>query len=167
MPNSYDIYLGGQRTANPDTRAFPSAPYNPNSVFKAAAHKTPINYAITRVLNPAPNSPIAPNGSPGDPALREWIDFQSTSGVPIVAGDILRTVVLPNGCLFQGFFWEVETPLAGFTFSVAFSRIGNAAYVPPAPVIPAGTIGTVLLAHSERCFCCIWFCGLRWCCVCS
>ncbi len=160
MPNSYDIYLGGQRTANPDTRAFPSAPYNPNSVFKAAAHKTPINYAITRVLNPAPNSPIAPNGSPGDPALREWIDFQSISGVPIVAGDILRTVVLPNGCLFQGFFWEVETPLAGFTFSVAFSRIGNAAYVPPAPVIPAGTIGTVLLPTQSGCFCCIWFCGL-------
>lgn len=144
MANSYDIYLGGGRTTNPDTRMFPSAPYDPLSLIKSADHKGPNTYAITRVLDTSPTAPTTVNGSVGDAAVRNWIDFQSLS-VPLAAGDILRVVPLPNGQLFDGFYWEVENPLAGFTFSVAFSRIGNGSYVSGSHVIPNGTIGTVLL----------------------
>ena len=148
MPNSYDIYLGGGRTTNPDTREFPSAAYDPLALIKSAAHKGPNSFAITRVLDPSPTAPTTVNGNIGDAALRNWIDFQSLS-VPLAAGDILRVVPLPNGQLFDGFYWEVENPLAGFTFSVAFSRIGNAGYVAGSHVIPAGTIGTVLMASQS------------------
>lgn len=144
MPNSYDIYLGGGRTTNPDTRMFPSAPYDPLAAIKSADHKSPIAYALTRILDPSATAPVTVNGAVGDAALRNWIDFQSLS-VPLAAGDILRVVPLPNGQLFDGFYWEVENPVAGVTFSVAFSRIGNGAYVGGSHVIPAGTIGTVLL----------------------
>lgn len=145
MANSYDLYLGGGRTFNPDTRMFPSAPYNPTALIKAADHKNPIGYAITRVLDPSPTAPVTVNGSVGDPAFRNFIDYQTFSGIPIVQGDILRIVALPNGCLFDGLYWEVVNPLAGFSFSVGFSRIGNGAYVSGSQVIPNGTIGTILL----------------------
>ncbi len=145
MANSYDIYLGGGRTANPDTRALPSAPFNPLSQTKAAEHKNPIGYAITRVFSPAPSIPATANSAVGSDSVREWLDFQNLQGTPVVQGDILRLVTLPGGSLFWGFTWEIQNPLPGFQFSVAFSRIGNAAYVPGAKVIPNGTIGTVLL----------------------
>lgn len=146
MANSYDLYLGGRRTNNPDTSFFPSAPYDPTLLVKAAAHKSQIEYALTRVIDPSATSPITNDGTIGDPALRNFIDFQAlTAGIPIAQGDILRCVILPNGCLFQGFFWEVQTPLPGFSFSVGFSRIGNGAYVVGSKVIPNGTIGTILL----------------------
>lgn len=146
--HTYDIYLGGGRTANPDTRMFPSAPYNPLSLIKAADHKSPIGYAITRVLNPAPSAPITVNGAIGDSALRNFIDFQALT-IPVVALDILRLVALPNGCLFDGFYWEVESPLAGFAFSIGYARIGNGAYVGGANNVPDGTIGTILLATQS------------------
>lgn len=149
MANSYDVYLGGARTTNPDIRSLPSAAFNPLAQIKAAGHKNPIGYALTRVINPAPNASTTINGSTGDPAMRDWLDFQALSGVPVVQGDILRVVVLPGGSIFWGFTWEVENPLAGFAFSVAFSRIGNAAYVAGSQVIPNGTIGTVLLNNHS------------------
>lgn len=150
MANTYDLYLGGGRTANPDTRMFPSAAYDPLAIIKAADHKQPVNYAVTRVLNPSPNAPVAVNGMVGDPALRNFIDFQAfNQNTPIVATDILRVVALPNGCIFHGFYWEVEVPLDGFTFSVGFSRIGNGSYVSGAHTVPNGTIGTILLATQS------------------
>src|SRR6478752_3543450 len=127
MANSYDLYLGGGRTTNPDTRMFPSAPYDPLAEIKSAAHKAPIAYAITRVIDPSATAPVTVNGAVGDAALRNWIDFQSLS-VPLAVGDMLRIAPLPNGQLFDGFFWEVENPLAGFTFSIGYARIGNGAY---------------------------------------
>jgi hypothetical protein len=114
-------------------------------LIRPADHKAPIGYALTRVINPAPTAPVTKNGAVGDPALRNWLDFQKLNGSSVTQGDILRVAVLPGGCLFWGFFWEVETPLPGFSFSVAFSRIGNPAYVPGSTSIPDGTIGTVLL----------------------
>lgn len=148
MANTYDLYLGGGRTTNPDTRMFPSALYDPLALAKPAEHKNHIQYALTRVLNPAPSGPTTVNGTVGDPGLRNWIDFQALT-TPVAATDILRVVTLPNGCLFHGFYWEVEVPLAGFTFSVGFSRIGNGSYVGGAHTVPNGTIGTILLATQS------------------
>lgn len=150
--HTYDLYLGGARTANPDTRMFPSAPYNPMAAIKAADHKNPIGYAITRVLNPGPQAPVTVNGGVADQAVTNWINFQALT-VPVVATDILRLVALPNGCLFDGFYWEVETPLAGFTFSIGYSRIGNGSYVTGANNVPSGTIGTILLATQSGAAC--------------
>jgi len=150
MANTYDLYLGGGRTTNPDTRMFPSAAYDPLAVIKAADHKQPVDYAITRTFNNGPNSPIAVNGMVADAALRNFLDFQALNlSTPVVATDILRAVALPNGCLFHGFYWAVEQPLAGFTFSVGFSRIGNGSYVSGAHTVPNGTIGTILLATQS------------------
>lgn len=148
MAHTYDISLGGGRTANPDTRMFPSEAFNPLKLIKAANHKAPIGYALTRVLDPSPAAPATVNGGVSDAALRNYIDFQALS-TPIVAGDILRCVILPNGSLFDGFFWEVESPLAGFTFSVGLARIGNVSYVAGASSVPDGTIGTILLATQS------------------
>jgi hypothetical protein len=146
--HTYDLYLGGARTANPDTRMFPSAPYNPQARIKAADHKNPIGYAVTRVLNPGPQAPVTVNGAVADQAITNFLNFQALSN-PVVANDILRLVPLPNGCIFDGFYWEVETPLAGFTFSIGYSRIGNGSYVSGATTIPDGTIGTILLATQS------------------
>lgn len=150
MANTYDLYLGGGRTTNPDTRMFPSAPYDPLATIKSADHKQPVDYAITRVFNNGPTTPIAVNGMVADAALRNFLDFQAlTLSTPVVATDILRAVSLPNGCLFHGFYWEVQVPLAGFTFSVGYSRIGNGSYVGGAHTVPNGTIGTILLATQS------------------
>jgi hypothetical protein len=146
--HTYDLYLGGARTTNPDTRMFPSAPFNPLAAIKAADHKNPIGYAITRVINPGPQAPVTTNGGVADQAITNFLNFQALTR-PVVATDILRIVPLPNGCLFDGFYWEVETPLAGFTFSVGYARIGNGSYVGGANSIPDGTIGTILLATQS------------------
>lgn len=148
MAKTYDLYLGGARTTNPDTRMFPSAAYNPLATIKAADHKAPIGYAVTRVLNPGPQAPVTVNGGVADQALTNWLNFQALTA-PVVATDILRIVPLPNGCLFDGFYWEVENPLAGFTFSIGYSRIGNGSYVGGSNSVPDGTIGTILLATQS------------------
>ncbi len=148
MATTYDLYLGGARTVNPDTRMFPSAAYNPLARIKAADHKNPIGYAVTRVLNPGPQAPVTVNGAVADQAVTDFLNFQALTS-PVVAGDILRLVPLPNGCLFDGFYWEVETALAGFTFSIGYSRIGNGSYVGGASTVPTGTIGTILLATQS------------------
>jgi hypothetical protein len=158
MANTYDLYLGGDRTTNPDTRMFPSALYNPLALAKAADHKGPIGYALTRVLNPGPQAPVTVNGSVADQAITNFLNFQALTA-PVVATDILRLVTLPNGCLFDGFFWEVVTPLAGFTFSIGYSRIGNGSYVGGASSVPNGTIGTILLATQSGAACASGFVG--------
>jgi hypothetical protein len=146
--HTYDLYLGGGRTTNPDTRMFPSAEFNPLDLIKSSAHKTPVGYALTRVLNPGPQAPVTVNGAVADQAITNFLNFQALTA-PVVATDILTLVPLPNGSIFDGFYWEVETPLAGFTFSIGFARIGNSSYTTGDNTIPDGTIGTILLATQS------------------
>lgn len=146
MATTHDLYLGGGRTANPNTRMFPSARYNPMAVIRAADHKAPVSYALTRVFDP---TNLSVTNAMGDAAVREYIDALAADGTPLAVNDILTLVPLPNGCIFDGFYWEVERPLTGFSFSIGYARIGNGSYTPGAALVPSGTMGTVLLSSQS------------------
>jgi hypothetical protein len=76
-----------------------AAPFNQ---IGTAAHKGPIGYADTRLLD----------FTGPDHALAEFLRENS-----VVQGDVLGTILIPKNHLFLGFYYKVIDPVAGLSIT--------------------------------------------------
>lgn len=106
---TYELYVGGPGGGNNGTRSqFPSAPFNPDSdAFinsAVAAHKGPVGFNLTRVLDFGSTGAFSSSNSFG------LADFVRKN--PLVQGDKLGIIFVPPAHLLLGVAWEVESPMA-------------------------------------------------------
>lgn len=102
---THEIYVGGPPTRNYSQSMFPAVPFNeaaaPFNQIGVAAHKGPIGYADTRLLDFS-----------GDNALAEFLRENT-----VAAADVLGVVLIPKNVILLGFYYRVITPKAGVTLT--------------------------------------------------
>ncbi len=109
---THELYIGGPSTKNYSQAMFPAVPFvdtaAPFTLIGPAAHKGPIGYNDTRLLDFG-----------ADHALTEF-----SRNTTIAQGDVLGVVLIPKNMLFLGFYYKIVTPQAGLTLTPALR--GNA-----------------------------------------
>lgn len=102
---THELYIGGPPTRNYSQAMFPAVAFNeaaaPFNQIGMAAHKGPIGYADTRLLDFGV-----------DHALSEFVRENT-----VAQGDKLGVVLIPKNMLFMGFYYEIITPQAGLTLT--------------------------------------------------
>lgn len=101
---THELYIGGPPTRNYSQAMFPAVPFNADAAaFQVgpAAHKGPIGYADTRLLD---------FGS--DHALAEFMRENT-----VAQGDDLGVVLIPKDVLFLGFHYSILNPVEGLTLT--------------------------------------------------
>lgn len=109
-----ELYIGGPPTKNYSQAMFPAVPFDqtiaPFNKIGVAAHKGPIGYADTRLLDFGV-----------DQALGEFVRNNT-----IAQGDKLGVVLIPKNLLFMGFYYKVENPVVGLTMTPSRRVLGTA-----------------------------------------
>lgn len=101
---THELYIGGPPTRNYSQAMFPAVPFNedgPGFQIGPAAHKGPIGYADTRLLDFG-----------ADHALSEFLRENTVED-----GDLLGVVLIPRRVLFLGFYYRIETPVEGLSLT--------------------------------------------------
>lgn len=135
MATTRELYLGGGPTANINRSAFPAPAFSATDpvqlVSKPAAHKGPISFGLTRVLD-----------FQNDSSLSAYVAAQLAAGTPIVAGDKLSLAVIPPGQIFVGITVQVIQAASGALPLTPSTRVGGLTF----PAIAAGTAGLLQFA---------------------
>lgn len=101
---THELYVGGPPSRNYSQAMFPAPTFSDTgAAFQVgpAAHKGPIGYALTRMLDFS-----------GDHALAEWARENT-----YVQGDTLGVVLIPQNVILLGFYYKVINGVAGITLT--------------------------------------------------
>lgn len=101
----HELYIGGPPTRNAGLSMFPAVAFDDTAAgFQVgpAAHKGPIGYNLTRMLD----------FSGDDFALSEWMRNASYA-----AADKLGVVIIPQNMLYLGFYYKVIKGVAGISLT--------------------------------------------------
>lgn len=116
---THNLFRGGLRTNTGwEMRMFPSTDVEPNGAMEAAAHKTPVHYAISWGL--------APGYQCQDSPIRQGFMAQASyfADHPIAVGDVINAVILPRFSSLVDLFYLNCCPQPGLTVEVRIR--GNA-----------------------------------------
>ena len=119
---THELYVGGPARGDNSRSQFPAVTFDAgNAAFGAitpAAHKGPVQYALTRVIDLGYDRDAWPN----DPALRDYVDSHA-----LAANDVLNLVVVPANTLLYGIAVKVETAATGAAASTAVVNLAGTA----------------------------------------
>lgn len=130
---THELYIGGPASANYSRSMFPAVPFNAaDDAFKrvtVAAHKGPTSYALGRVLDAS------------DHAFAEYVRTHT-----IAQGDVIGSILIPQGTLFKGFQFRLVKPQGTATLTLTPSVRGLAGATLPA-IAANGAAGSNGYAH--------------------
>lgn len=132
---THELYLGGAANANLSRSQFPSATFNAADAavkaMKAAAHKGPSTFALTRTLD-----------FKNEVSLADYVSENT-----IASGDVLNLVVIPKNTILLGVYVEVEEPsaVAGATIAV---KVGANVYGTAIDLTTAGSQFLIMAAAA-------------------
>lgn len=101
---THELYVGGPGAGGFNRSMYPRPTFTPGATFNSispAAHKGPVQYALTRTLDFG-----------NDHALMEYVRNNA-----IAAADVLNLQIVPANMLQYGLYVRVETPQAGVTLT--------------------------------------------------
>lgn len=133
---TYEIFVGGPGRGDTSRSQYPAKAFLYTSALfaklRAAAHKGPSEYALTRTLD-----------FKNDYALAEFVRNQLAAGAPLAQGDVLGSVIIPANYLLKGVFVRVETPVVGLTLTLNTRATSVAA-------VAFGTVNCAVAGSSYR-----------------
>lgn len=171
----HNLFWGGQRTNNPEWAMLPQVEPGPKDPMDPDARGTPVWFSLTRRLTfkhtctscGGCQDPCSPNENPctcagptrrldgGSQALRRYIENN-----PIVEGDIINAVILPQTSALAYVWYKVANPVDGLTFDIRVrgnsTSVGGTTAVPVPIVIASDIDGSVA---SEGLLCAPAFAG--------
>lgn len=106
------LHHGGAGVRNREYALYPSAKPTPVDRLAPAAHKEPIAFGITRLLD------FSELDGRRQAGLQQYLEQAAGDGTPLQQGDICTLSAIPSRSLLLGFAWEVEVPEAGVTFDI-------------------------------------------------
>ena len=112
----HDLWLGGERTSNPQYGMFPAK--DTVRLLDTAQHKLANLYEINRVLNFGPDA-LAGTSYPADASLSQYFCTNV-----LTAGDDIRVIRLEPGHSLMAVGFLVETPEPGITFDLRLDSTG-------------------------------------------
>lgn len=114
---TYEVYMGGPSTANASRSMLPSPAFAAgNAVFKAMRPSDHKNDFLNRVLDFG-----------AEKSLTRFVTQLVLDGTPLTTGDKLGSIVVPQGTLLKGIFYEVEVAgKAGLTITPSLRVLGTA-----------------------------------------
>lgn len=114
--STFELYVGGPPSANSSRAMYPAPTFgqttDPFNKIGVAAHKGPCCFADKRRVD-----------FRNDHAIAQFLAAQA-----IVATDVLGLVIVPKMCLFLGFYYKVENPVAGLTLTPKLRNQGGIAF---------------------------------------
>jgi hypothetical protein len=106
------LHHGGAGTRNADQALYPAATPAPIERLHPAAHKEPIAFGITRLLD------FSQKDGRRQAGLQQYLERAAAGGHPLQANDLVTLSALPAQALLLGVAWGVEEPEAGVTFDL-------------------------------------------------
>lgn len=131
---TYELYVGGPSTTNYSRAMFPAPTFSAAGAafvaMKPAAHKGPHTFNLGRTLDANPLSNLT---AVGDAALAEFL-----RNTAIAQGDVLGVQVIPQRCVVEGFYYNVESAVGAATvITPALRGVAGATL----PTIDANVVG--------------------------
>lgn len=143
---THNLFRGGMRTDTGWTmRMYPSTDVGPNDFMEAAAHKTPVHYAISWGLAPAAPCEDGP--------IRKGFMAQASyfEDHELAVGDVINAVILPRFSSMIDLWYINCCPQPGLTFEVRVR--GNSDSLGGTEAVPVPlTIATIdmgLVTHGS------------------
>lgn len=146
------LIQGGQRTANPFYAMYPSVLPGVNDNFESAAHKGPVLYANTRVLDFDAGSLVTNLNVPQSISPETWgaaaLKNYFTSVVAIAAGDVVQAQVIPRFATLTKLHWYVAKALPAGSYTCDIRVNGRATSMGGSPITLKSAIDMTVVASG-------------------
>ena len=113
------LHHGGAGTRNDNQALYPAATPAPIERLAPAAHKEPIAFGITRLLD------FSQLDGRRQAGLQQYLERTAADGKPLQANDLVTLSAIPARSLLLGVAWGVEIPEAGVSFNLKLLRGGQ------------------------------------------
>ncbi|WP_333679875.1 hypothetical protein [Dyella sp.] len=113
------LHHGGAGVRNPNWEMYPAAKPVAGVQLRPAAHKEPIAFGITRLLD------FSQKDGRRQAGLQQYLERAANDGTPLQAGDTCTLSCVPARSLLLGYAWGVEVPEQGVSFDITLAQKGE------------------------------------------
>lgn len=101
----HNLFRGAGATSNPGYRMLPSTDVEPDGVMEAAAHKTPVVFALSWGLAPTEGLPFTGVRD----GFKHQAEYFRCLDAPLAVGDVIQAVIMPKfSTLFDLWYFNCE-----------------------------------------------------------